>query len=105
MVISGFPPFGIFYSELLILKEAIATQRYVTAFFYILFLSVIFFGFSKVILSMTLGKPPDSYKETKESFFMLAPLAILTIVLFFSGVFVPDALFSLIDEASALLGG
>ena len=83
------------------------TQRYIVVFFYFLFLSIIFFGFSKVILNMTLGRPPDSapLDTKKENFFMIVPLVILAVVLFFSGVFVPGSLYGLIDEASALLGG
>ena len=106
IVITGFPPFGIFYSELLIMKEAILTQRYMVVFFYFLFLSVIFFGFSKGILGMALGRPPDGLQENKkENFFMIAPLMILAVVLLFSGIFVPDSVYHLLDEASALLGG
>lgn len=107
IVITGFPPFGIFYSELLILKQAIVTRHYIVVFFYFLFLAVIFFGFSKVILEMALGKIPDnSYKETKkEDFFMIAPLVLLILVLCLSGIFVPDFLYHIIDESSALLGG
>lgn len=107
IVIAGFPPFGIFYSELLILKQAIITQQYIVVFFYFLFLAVIFFGFSKVILGIALGNPPDnSSKETeKETFIMIAPLVILIFVLCFSGIFVPNFLYRIIDESSALLGG
>jgi hydrogenase-4 component F len=105
IVIIGFPPFGIFYSELLILREAIITQHYWVVFFYFLFLSVLFFGYSRIILGMALGRPPDSANAEikKENFFMIAPLVILSVVLFFSGVFVPDSFYALIDEASALL--
>lgn len=107
IVIIGFPPFGIFYSELLILKEAIITQRYMVVFFYFLFLSVIFFGYSKVILGMALGRPSDNANKEikKENFFMITPLVILVLVLFFTGIFVPDSFYALLDEASALLGG
>lgn len=107
VVITGFPPFGIFYSELLILKEAISTHRYLVVFFYFLFLSVIFFGFSKVILNMALGRPADNVQQEpkKEKFFMIVPLVILAVVLLFSGVFVPDFLYDHLDQASALLGG
>lgn len=105
IVITGFPPFGIFYSEFLILREAMITQRYMVVFFYLLFLSVIFFGYAQIILGMALGKPPDHVKieAKKENFFMTVPLVILMIVLVFCGIFVPNSLYNLIDEASALL--
>ncbi len=107
IVMTGFPPFGMFYSELLILKEALMTQHYAVVFFYVLFLSVIFFGFSKIILDMAFGKPSESLpKETKkENFFMIMPLVILMVILLFFGVFVPNSVYHLINEASSLLGG
>lgn len=107
IVIAGFPPFGIFYSELLILKQAIAARRYIAGLAYFLFLAVIFFGFSKVILGMALGDMPDNaHKETKkETFFMIVPLVILIFVLCFSGIFVPDFIYHIISESGALLGG
>lgn len=107
LVITGFPPFGIFYSELLILKEAMTTHRYMIVFFYLLFLSVIFFGYAKIILSMALGQPTEGHPQgiKKENFFMVMPLIILILILFFTGIFVPDSFYRLIDEASALLVG
>ena len=36
---------------------------------------------------------------------MITPLVILVLVLFFTGIFVPNSLYALLDEASALLGG
>lgn len=107
IVIAGFPPFGIFYSELLILREALAAQRYGIVLFYFLLLSVIFWGFSKAILSMALGEPPGDVRNDdvkKESFLLTIPLVILTVFLFLTGVFVPDALYNLLDDASRLLG-
>lgn len=107
LVIAGFPPFGIFYSELLILKEAILTHQYMVVLSYLLFLSVIFFGYAKIILNMALGQPTESHHHgvKKENFFMIIPLIILLFVLFLTGIFVPEPLYNLIDEASALLGG
>ena len=106
VVIAGFPPFGIFYSELLILREALSAQRYDVVAFYFFLLSVIFWGFSKGILSMALGEPPGDVRNDdvkKENLFMTMPLVILTVLLVFTGVFVPDALYSLLDDASRLL--
>jgi len=107
LVITGFPPFGIFYSELLILKEAIMTRQYMVVLFYLLFLSVIFFGYARIVLNMALGQPKEGHHHgiKEENFFMVMPLIILLLVLFFSGIFVPGPLYSLIDDASALLEG
>lgn len=106
IVIIGFPPFGIFYSELLILKQALITHQYIVVFFYLLFLSVIFFGFSRIFLGMALGEAMDNThpKIGKENFFMIVPLALLILVLCLCGVCVPDFLYHSIDASSALLG-
>ncbi len=105
-IITGFPPFGIFYSELMILKEAMITQRYWVVFFYFIFLTVIFFGYAGVILKMALGQPPANASESKpENFFMTLPLMILLTILIFTGIFIPEPFYRLIDEASMLLGG
>jgi len=107
IVLSGFPPFGIFYSELLILKQALVTHQYMAVFFYCLFLAVIFFGFSKVILNMALGTPSEHVAKStkKDDFLMTMPLVILTVILLGTGVFVWASLYHFIDEASMLLGG
>jgi len=106
IVITGFPPFGIFYSELLILKQAIVTQQYPVVFLYFLFISVVFFGYSGIIMGMAFGNSPDiPPQESKtENFFSIAPLVLLAVILCFSGIFVPDFLYHSIDRCAALLG-
>ena len=55
---------------------------------------------------MALGEPPGDVRNDdvkKENLFMTMPLVILTVLLVFTGVFVPDALYSLLDDASRLL--
>ncbi|MFH1063389.1 MAG: proton-conducting transporter membrane subunit [Candidatus Omnitrophota bacterium] len=106
-VISAFPPFGMFYSELLILRQAIIARHYLVVLFYVIFLVIIFFGYSKIILEMAFGKPAAnsiSQEIKKENIFMSMPLIILAMVLVFTGIFIPDSLYSLIDKAAALLG-
>jgi hypothetical protein len=56
---------------------------------------------------MALGRVPEHIETVnkKEDFFMVMPLIILAVILFFTGVFVPDGIYHFIDEASKLLGG
>ncbi|MBF0511614.1 MAG: hypothetical protein HQL13_04705 [Candidatus Omnitrophica bacterium] len=106
VVLAGFPPFGIFYSELLILKQALTGHHYVVVCLYLLFLSVIFIGFSKIILSMALGKGSLHEKtDVKEDFFMIMPQAVFVVILLFIGIFMPDSFYRVINEAANLLGG
>ena len=71
IVITGFPPFGIFYSEFLILREAMITQRYMVVFFIFLFLSVIFFGYADYFRDgFRENRPIMLKKEAKKKIFL-----------------------------------
>ena len=74
LAVSGVPPFGTFISELIILYAAIAGHHYVVAFFYCLFLALIFIGIADIILKMTQGRPADEgtlSQHPKESLSMI----------------------------------
>jgi hydrogenase-4 component F len=106
IAVSGFPPFGIFYSEFLILKEILAQQRYGIAFGYFLFLTVVFFGYARIGLNMVFGKAPDKAQQfVKEQKWEIWPLVILSIVLCFVSIVFPAPLSRIITQASMLLGG
>jgi|GEM_PF-263972 len=51
----GMPPFGIFFSELMILIAAITAKKYLAAALYLLCLSLIFLGFLNHLSRMTFG--------------------------------------------------
>jgi hydrogenase-4 component F len=57
LAITGSPPFGIFISELTILKAALDAGRYVLAAAYLLLLGLIFCGMAVPVLRMAQGRP------------------------------------------------
>jgi len=106
IAVTGFPPFGIFYSEILIFKQALVTHHYVVAFLYFLFLTVIFFGFSRILLQMVFGEAPESVMPpVKENMFFVLPLVLITVILFVIGIILPSSLSQIIAQSSLLLGG
>ncbi len=56
LAIAGSPPFGLFVSELIILKEALQAGRLFVAAGYLLALSVIFVAMARIVLPMVYGE-------------------------------------------------
>jgi hydrogenase-4 component F len=107
LAVSGVPPFGTFISELVILYAAVIGHHYVVAFFYCLFLALIFIGVSAIILKMIQGPVPDQpdEKPVKESWSMVMPILILIIIVLVLGIYIPPFLDRVLQKAAGLLGG
>lgn len=106
LCVTGFPPFGTFYSELMILNAAMVGKHYGVAALYLLFLALIFIGMSKIVLKMALGVPRErSTKQHKESLSMIISIAGLALIVFVIGIYMPPFLDRALQEASGLLGG
>jgi hydrogenase-4 component F len=107
LCVTGFPPFGTFFSELMILNAAITGKHYATAFFYILFLAVIFIGMSRIVLKMAQGVPQDRPVNhlRRESLSMIIPIAVLGLIVLSLGLYMPPFLDEALKKVPALLGG
>jgi formate hydrogenlyase subunit 3/multisubunit Na+/H+ antiporter MnhD subunit len=126
LAVSGVPPFGTFISELIILYAALAGHHYVVAFFYSLFLALIFIGIADIILKMIQGNPdpsvilsaakdlnaskdssPSGLRMTnnKESPSMIIPILILIGIVFMLGFYIPPFLNNILQKGTGLLGG
>jgi hydrogenase-4 component F len=125
MAVSGVPPFGTFISEMIILYAAIAGHHYLVAFFYCLFLGLIFIGIADIILKMTQGQPDPSVilsaakdlnaskdssplglrMTTRESLSMILPILFLIIIVLILGFYIPPFLNNMLQKGVGLLGG
>ncbi|OPZ20245.1 MAG: Hydrogenase-4 component B [candidate division BRC1 bacterium ADurb.BinA364] len=124
LAIAGSPPFGLFNSELMILKGALQSGRYAIAAGYLLALGIVFAAMSKTVLAMCYGRkdgadcpldstdsrradksaaiaPPPHAPEPAAS--ILPPLALGAVSLTL-GLYVPQALWQAIAGAARLLG-
>ncbi|MBR9984753.1 MAG: hydrogenase [Desulfosarcina sp.] len=102
--ISGFPPFGIFIGELLIIMGAFRTGNYVAAGFFILSLCVIFAGFANNIMKISFDAS-DATIRIKEAPSLVWPqyaLLLTSLVLCF---WMPDTLYQTIIHAVNTIGG
>jgi hydrogenase-4 component F len=108
LAITGSPPFGLFISELMILKGALAAGRWAVAGGYLAALVVAFAAILWAALQMAYGQAaemPDRSRPAGESFSSVVVPATLTGGVLFLGVWLPPPLQELIDAAAAVLRG
>ncbi len=110
LAITGSPPFGLFLSELTILKGMLDGGRWAVAVAYLLALGVIFVAMARIILPMAFGSPPaammtDSAAERRRqpAWAVIPPLALGAVVLVL-GLTVPAPLWQLLRQAAATIG-
>ncbi len=103
--VTGSPPFGLFVSELLILKAAFAAHRWLVAGLFLAFLFLVFAGMGATSLAALQGRPPKSARRStyRDSLTTFVPaLCLLALVLLF-GLHLPAAVRTLIENAAAAL--
>ncbi|OIO37353.1 MAG: hypothetical protein AUJ72_04700 [Candidatus Omnitrophica bacterium CG1_02_46_14] len=105
LAITGMPPFGTFFSEIQILSGILDQKYYWTAFFYLLFLALIFVSMAAIVLRMVQGMPRQGCtpKKNGESILAVAPPLLLALVILALGFYVPPFLDGAFKEASQLL--
>ncbi len=109
LAVAGSPPFGIFVSEMLVLKGIFARGDLVSAIIYLAALAVIFVGLSVAVLRMVQGSRPGdmpaSLRKRREPAWSVVPPAILALIVLGLGIWIPDWLWQYLDKAAALVGG
>lgn len=103
LAIGGMPPFGAFWSKLLIFRAAMEDPR-VGALFLAL-VTIAFLGMAGVVLPMLQGTTdPARPRVTEPRLAVVAPLAALVLVLVL-GVWLPASLRTTLARAAITLGG
>lgn len=100
--ITASPPFGLFLSELTILRAAFASGHYWEAGVFIALLAIVFIGMGSTVVRVVQGVPPEGAAGGyREPILTIAPaLAFLALVLAL-GVYVPDWLDRALADAAA----
>ncbi len=104
LIITGLPPFGLFFSEFTILKAAIDQHRYGIAAVFLALLGIIFIGMATAFLGMAQGESePES--KSKLPWMTLAPPLFLGALTLLLGVYLPGPLLTVLRLAAQSLGG
>jgi hydrogenase-4 component F len=103
--VTGSPPFGLFVSELLILKSIASAERWLVGTLFLAFLFLVFAGMGATSLAALQGRPPASARRSdyRDGLATAAPaLVLLGLVLLF-GLHLPGPVRALITDAAAAL--
>lgn len=104
LVITGSPPFGTFISEFTILSGAMQSGHFWPAALFLLFLIVIFIGMGSTVLSVIQGSPGASADTGfRDSFLKTIPIFIAILLVFMMGVWIPQPLYTYIENAARTL--
>jgi hydrogenase-4 component F len=103
--ITGWPPFGMFVSELAIVSAGFAGGNVVPAVLFVGCVAAIFAGFIYYTSRMVFGTPHPSVKGGDADTFSLLLLGLLLTALLMLGVFLPPPLQQCIENAITVLKG
>ncbi|RJP92556.1 MAG: hydrogenase [Desulfobacteraceae bacterium] len=104
--IAGFPPFGLFIGELLIIVGAFRAGHYTMAAIFMLSLCFIFAGLSNQVFKMSFGDvSEDITSPTPEKACLVWPQYALLLTSLALCVWMPDILYQTIMAAAAAMGG
>jgi hydrogenase-4 component F len=105
----GSPPFGVFLSELTIVRAGFARGSPVFPLLLLALLGVAFFGFARTITGMVTGSPPQPmpaspYHGRGAVALTNAPLLLGLAALLVLGLWIPAGLDAIIRHSAAVIG-
>lgn len=103
--VTGSPPFGLFVSEMLILKSIFAAGRWLVGGLFLVFLFVVFAGMGATSLTALQGRPPASARAStyRDGFATVSPALLLLAIVLLFGLHLPDSVRTLIGDAARAL--
>ncbi|HEX9080323.1 MAG TPA: proton-conducting transporter membrane subunit [Desulfuromonadaceae bacterium] len=102
---TGSPPFLTFASEFSFFSAAFTRGYPVTGVLLAVLLAVVFLGMALTVLPVVFGTPPRNRERTKyqDTPLLVLPPLLLLLVVAMVGIWLPEPLYRLMNEAAALL--
>lgn len=99
-VITGAPPFGIFFTKISILAAGMSTYPSAVVFI-LLVMALLFIGFLKHITAMIFGEKPTEIVAGEGSIWLIIPALVFLAIVFYLSFHLPSFLSTLINQAVA----
>ncbi len=104
--ITGMPPFGVFMSEFNTVAAAVFSKNYIAAALLLIFLAIIFAGFTKQLSGMFYGKNSNSeIKRGELDYIGPGVLIVMLCITLLLGVYIPGPLKELMDSTTNIILG
>lgn len=100
LALVGSPPFNIFISKFSIISAGIASGFVWVMIACVLFLAVVFAAFLRVISSSVFGELPEGVSKGEIQPMMLAPVAVLMVLVLLLGLYLPPQVGVLLNQAT-----
>ncbi|MDR3630869.1 MAG: proton-conducting transporter membrane subunit [Desulfocapsaceae bacterium] len=102
--ISGFPPFGVFISEILIIIGAFQAGRYGSVGILIFGLLLVFAGAARIVMDISFGETSQEVL-VKEKFFRVMPSFVLLLTSIGLCLWLPNSIYQKILHTIEIIGG
>ncbi len=100
LVVTGIPPFGIFQTKMQILSAGIQLHP-VTTIITLFFMTLVFIGFLKHIVSMFFSQKPENIPVGEGNIWLIIPPLTLLVIIIILSFYTPPFLYRLINDAVA----
>jgi hydrogenase-4 component F len=101
--ITGSPPFGLFLSELSIVRAALGAGRYGIAALLLALLATVFIGMGAVVIRVVQGPAAADTRREREPLLTVVPIATCLAVVLVLGIYVPPWLDAALHAAAAFV--
>lgn len=102
--IAALPPFPLFISEFMIIREMIGQGRITLTVIFMILLTIILYGIASTIFRMLFGNRDNNPGEHfYDGIFLYLPQIIFLILLLIIGVYIPEPVMKILNEAVLLI--
>lgn len=105
LAVTGSPPFGIFISELTILRGIFSADRLWVGLAVLACLGTLFVGMAAAVLEASQGEPGTRDPSFTDRALLVAPPLVMLLIVLALGLYLPEPLRRLLEEAAALIEG
>jgi hydrogenase-4 component F len=101
----GFPPFGSFFGELLILSALVGSGHMFVFGAFCVLITMTFVAMGRTVFPMIWGQPRQTRSWPRQTFFAALPKLFFLLVLVVLGVYIPPVVNGLIQQVAATVEG
>jgi hydrogenase-4 component F len=99
----GFPPFGSFVGELLILSALVSSHQLLVFAAFCVLITMSFVATGRTIFPMIWGQPPEQHDWPRQTFLSASPKIAFLVALLVLGIYIPPVINDLIQQVAGSL--
>ena len=105
LAVTGSPPFGMFLSEFTMLRGIFGAGRQWVGLAVVVLLATVFVGMASSVLAVSQGEPAGRDQAFSDRLLLVVPPLVLLLAVLLLGLYLPEPLRLLLEQAAALVEG